>query len=153
MGKLKLLLLIVLAGIFSASTGFTAEKNFEAKLTPAKSHKFHSSGKMDLNLSNDGNTLTYKLHVENVSNATAAHLHIGKKDTEGSPVVIIRFDNVKKGKFTGILSEGKITSMDLLGKLEGKPLGELVHLIETGDIYVNVHSYGNPAGEILGQIK
>jgi len=152
MGKVKLWLLIVLAGIFSATTGFTAEKTFEAKLTPAKSHKSNSTGKMNLKLSSDGNALTYKLYIENVTNPTAAHIHLGKKDSEGSPVVIIPFD-VKKGKFTGVISEGRITSSDLLGKLEGKPIEELVRLIKSGDIYVNLHTHGNPAGEILGQVK
>jgi len=152
MGKVKLWLLIMIAGIFSASTGFTAETTFEAKLTPVKSQKSNSTGKMDLRLSADGNTLTYKLYIENVMNATAAHIHLGKKDAEGSPIVIIPFD-VKKGKFTGVISEGTITSSNLLGKLEGKPLSELVRLIKSSGVYVNLHTHGNPAGEILGQIK
>ena len=46
MGKLKLLLLVVLAAVFAASTGFAAEKSFKAKLTSKQevpSHKTMSS--------------------------------------------------------------------------------------------------------------
>lgn len=156
MGKVKLLLFVVLAAIFVASTGLAAEKNFEAQLTskgePA-SHKSNATGKGEFKLSEDGNTLSYKLYVENIVNATAAHIHIGKKGVEGPPVVIIPFEVERNGKFSGLLAEGKIMGMDLLGKLQDKPLDELVKLIRSGNVYVNIHTHGNPAGEIRGQIR
>jgi hypothetical protein len=155
MGKARLLLFVVLAAIFAATTGLAAEKAFEAQLTSKEepaSHKSNATGKAEFKLSEDGQTLSYKLYVKNIVNATAAHIHIGKKGVEGPPVVIIPFD-VEKGKFSGLISEGKITGMDLLGKLQDKPLDELVKLIRSGNVYVNVHTHGNPAGEIRGQIR
>jgi len=156
MGKVKLLLFGVLATILMASTGFAVEESFEAKLTPkdeVSSHKSKATGKAEFKLSEDGQTLIYKLYVENIIDPTAAHIHLGKKGVEGDPVVILPFDDVKKGKFSGLLSEGKITGMDLLGKLQDKPLSALVKHIKSGNTYVNIHSYGNPKGDIRGYIK
>jgi hypothetical protein len=156
MGKLKLLLFGVLSVFFAASTGFAAEKSFQANLTPqgeVKDHKSNASGKAEFKLSKDGRTLSYKLYANDITNATAAHIHIGNKGEDGPPVVIILFGDERKGKFSGLLSEGKITDMDMLGQLQSKPLEVLVKLIEKGDVYVNLHSHGNPDGEIRGQIK
>ena len=46
-----------------------------------------------------------------------------------------------------------MTEKDLMGKLSGKPLSDLVKLIKSGGTYVNVHTDGHPDGEIRGQIK
>jgi hypothetical protein len=39
-----------------------------------------------------------------------------------------------------------------MGPLAGGSLDDLVHLIRTGQAYVNVHTEQYPAGEIRGQI-
>ena len=156
MGKVKLLLFVVLAACFAASTGFAAEKSFEANLTSKgelESHKSAASGKALFKLSEDGKTMRYQLYANDITNATAAHLHVGNKGVDGPPVVIIMFSGERKGKFTGLLSEGKISDLDLLGQLQNKPLDELVKLIKSGNVYVNIHSYDNPNGEIRGQIN
>jgi uncharacterized protein YfiM (DUF2279 family) len=156
MGKLKLLLFVVSAVFFAASTGFAAEKSFQADLTSKKELKAHTSvasGKAEFKLSKDGKSLSYKLYAHDITNATAAHIHIGNIKEDGPPVIIIPFDGATKGKFSGLLSEGKITEMDMLGRLESKPFDVLVKLIESGNVYVNIHSHGNPDGEIRGQIR
>jgi hypothetical protein len=154
MGKVKLLLFVVLAAFLTASTGFAAETHFKAKLTPkeeVKKPKSKASGKADFKLSKDGKELSYKLMVKNITDASAAHIHMGAKGADGPPLVGL-FSGEKKGKFSGVLSEGMITEKDLMGDLKGKPLDELVKLIKSGDTYVNVHTIANPDGEIRGQI-
>ena len=156
MGKVKLLLFVVLATIYMVSNGFAGGESFEAKLTSkgeARSHKSESTANAVFKLSDDGKTLSYKLYVKDIKDPTAAHIHIGKKGLEGPPVVIIPFDRKGKEKFSGLLCEGKITGMDLLGKLQDKPLDELAKLIKSGNTYVNLHTFGNPNGELRGQIK
>ena len=59
----------------------------------------------------------------------------------------------KENNFSGELSKGTLTADDLSGDLMGKSLKDLVKLIKSGDIYVNVHTDANPNGEIRGQIK
>jgi len=155
MGKVKLLLLVVLAAVLAASTGFAAEKSFKAKLTPKQevpSHKTKATGKAEFKLSVDGKTLSYKLHVKNIMNASAAHIHKGKKGENGPPLVGL-FSGERKGAFSGMLSEGTITEKDLLGDLQGKSLNDLIILIKAGEAYVNVHTDAYPDGEIRGQIK
>lgn len=154
MGKMKLLLFVVLAAFLAASTGFAAETNFKAKLSgkdEVPSHKTKASGKAEFKLSKDGKELSYKLHVKNIMDANAAHIHMGKKGVNGPPLVGL-FNAEKKGKFSGMLAEGIITDKDLLGDLKGKPLDELVQMMRSGDTYVNVHTEGFPEGEIRGQI-
>jgi Cu/Zn superoxide dismutase len=155
MKKVKLLLFVMMAAVLTASTGFAMEKDFKAKLTPKEevvSNQSKASGKAEFKLSKDSKTLSYKLHVKNIKDASAAHIHKGKKGENGPPVVGL-FSGERKGKFNGTLSEGTITDKDLLGDLQGKPLEDLLNLIKAGDAYVNVHTDGNPDGEIRGQIK
>ena len=156
MRKVQLLLLVVLAAVFAASTGFAfGEKSFKAKLTPkeeTKKPESKASGKAEFKLSKDGKTLNYKLHVKNIMDANAAHIHMAKKGEDGPPVAGL-FSGEKKGKFSGVLSQGMIMDKDLIGPLQGKTVNDLVELFKSGDAYVNVHTDANPDGEIRGQIK
>jgi len=155
MRKVKLLLFVVLAAVLTASTGFAMEKSFKAKLTPKEevvSPKSKASGTAEFKLSKDGKTLSYKLHVKNIANARAAHIHKGKKGENG-PALVGLFSGERQGKFSGTLAEGTITEKELLGDLQGKPLDELLILIKAEDAYINVHTEANPDGEIRGQIK
>ena len=155
MGKIRLLLFIALAAFLTASTGFAAETSFKAKLSPkdeVPSHKTKSSGKAEFKLSKDGKELTFKLHVKNILDTSAAHIHKGKKGENGPPLVGL-FSGEKKGKFSGVLAEGTITANDLLGDLKGKSLDDLVQVMRAGEAYVNVHTDAFPDGEIRGQIK
>jgi Cu/Zn superoxide dismutase len=155
MGKVKLLLFVVLAALLTATTGFATETSFKAKLTPRNevpSHKTKSSGRAEFKLSKDGKELNYTLHVKNIVNANAAHIHMGKIGANG-PALVVLFSGEKKGKFTGILSQGVITEKDLLSDLQGKSLDDLVQRIKSGETYVNVHTDAFSDGEIRGQIK
>ena len=155
MRKVKLLLFVMMAVVFAASTGFAMEKSFKAKLSSkeeTKKPKSKASGKVEFTMSKDGKTLTYKLTVKNLSDPNAAHIHKGMKGEDGPPIVSLASE-AKKGKFSGVFSEGMITENDLMGDLKGKSLDDLVILIKAGATYVNVHTSGNPDGEIRGQIK
>jgi Cu/Zn superoxide dismutase len=155
MRKVKLLLFVVLAVVFAASTGFAMDKTFKAKLTPKEEvakPKSKASGKAEFKVSADGKSMSYKLHVKNLTDASAAHIHTGKKGENGPPVVGLSSE-AKQGKFSGVLAEGTITDKDLMGSLQGKTVQDLVDLIKSGDAYVNVHTTANPDGEIRGQLK
>jgi hypothetical protein len=156
MGKVNLLLFVILATILSVSVGFAAEKSFKAKLTgngEVPSVKTTAKGEVKFKLSSDGKELSYKLDVKNIENPTAAHIHRGMKGKNGPPVANLFTGPKKEGKFSGELSMGTITANDLSGDLMGKSLDDLVKLIKSGDIYVNVHTDANPDGAIRGQVK
>ena len=156
MSKVKLLLFVILATILTVSVGFAAEKSFHAKLTgndEVPSVKTKAKGDVKFKLSSDGKELSYKLQVKNIENPTAAHIHRGMKGKNGPPLANLFTGPKKEGTFSGDLSEGIITAKDLSGDLMGKSLDDLVKLIKSGDLYVNVHTDANPDGAIRGQIK
>ena len=154
--KVKLLLFVILATILTVSVGFAAEKSFHAKLTghdEVPSVETKAKGEVTFKLSSDGKQLGYKLHVKNIENPNAAHIHLGIKGKSGPPLANLFTGPKKEGKFSGELSEGTITAEDLKAKLMGKSLDDLVQLINSGNIYVNVHTAAHPDGEIRGQVK
>ena len=156
MRNVKILLFVMLAAIFAASTGYAfMEKTFKAKLTSKEETKApvsKASGKAEFKLSKDGKSLSYKLHVKNIMDANGAHIHMAKKGEDGPPVVGL-FSGEKKGKFSGILAQGTVMDKDLIGPLQGKTITDLVNTIKAGEAYVNVHTNANPDGEIRGQLK
>lgn len=156
MRKIRLVLFIILATVLTVSLGLAAEKGFRAKLSghevvPAVKTK--AKGEAEFKLSKDGKELSYKLTVKNIENVTAAHIHKGKKGQSGPPLAGLFAGPKKEGKFSGVLAEGTVTDKELMGELQGKPLDELVKLIKSGDLYVNVHTDAHPDGEIRGQIR
>ena len=145
----------MLAVVFAASTGFAMGNTFHAKLTPKEETKHPDSkatGKAEFKLSKDGKSRMYKVHVKNIMDANAAHIHMAKKGEDGPPVAGL-FSGEKKGKVSGVLTEGTLTDTDLIGTLQGKTIADLVSLFKAGQAYVNVHTNANPDGEIRGQIK
>jgi Cu/Zn superoxide dismutase len=155
MRYLKVLLFVMLAVVYTATTGFAMEHSFKAKLTPkeeTKKPESKASGKATFKLSKDGTTLHYKLQVKNIVDANAAHIHLAKKGSDGPPVAGL-FASEKKGKFSGVLAEGTLTDKDLMGTLQGKTMKDLIDVFKADEAYVNVHTNANPDGEIRGQIK
>jgi hypothetical protein len=154
MGKGKLLLLVVLAAFFAASTVFAAEHEFKAKLTPKEEKAkpdSKASGKAEFKLDKEEQHLKYKLDAKNIKDVTGAHIHLGKKGDDGPPVAFL-FKGKKSGKFSGTLAEGTLSGDDLMGDFKGK-MSELAAVIRAGGTYVNVHTDANPSGEVRGQIE
>lgn len=157
MARLRHLLLAVPAILLTVSLGFSAEEgSFGAKLSGDESVpavKSVAKGEAEFTLGGYGKELTYKLTVTDLENVTAAHIHLGKKGENGPPLAGLFAGPRKDGTFSGVLAQGMISDKELMGSLSGKPLSALVELIKSGDAYVNVHTVGNPAGELRGQIQ
>ncbi len=103
-------------------------------------------------LSPDGSQLTFKLHVANIEEVTASHIHVGASDTNGPVVAFLFSTESPTGRVDGPLSTGTITAANLVGPLHGESLSALIDAINNGEAYVNVHTTANPGGEIRGQI-
>jgi hypothetical protein len=99
-----------------------------------------------------GFTINYKLEVTNISDATAAHIHLGAKGQNGQVIVPLFTGPPKSGSFTGVLAEGALTEKDLTGPMAGKSFTDLAGAVLAGQTYVNVHTTKLPNGEIRGQI-
>jgi hypothetical protein len=111
------------------------------------------SGFAELGVVDGGNTVEYKVIVVNMNNVTQAHIHLGNSSQAG-PIVASLFNaSTPTGPIIGDLTEGNITSADLMGPLQGKLLSDLITLMQNGTAYVNVHTGQNPEGEIRGVIE
>jgi hypothetical protein len=155
---------LALAALVSVSSGSLVtlshaqgEQKFTAKMTGKEEvpqHDTKATGTAEFTLSADGKAMSYKVDVMNIDKVTVAHIHQGKPGENGPPVVwLFNSSSNPTGPMNGKLSEGKITSNDLVGPLKGKQISDLVKLINDGNAYANVHTQQNPKGEIRGQIS
>jgi CHRD domain len=93
-----------------------------------------------------GNTIWYKLNVTGLDMVVGAHIHNGKADENGDPVVTLFHVTTPTDPVNGTLVEGNLTSADLA------PVVGFVNKMEIGETYVNIHTVPFPTGEIRGQI-
>ena len=125
----------------------------------------NATGQLTLKLSQDGQSIEYKLIASNIYNVVASHIHQGAADVAG-PAVVFLYGNAPAGagRHDGVLATGTITSANLINTLAGQPLSALIALIESGNAYANVHTNDGvgatntgpgdyPGGEIRGQIR
>jgi hypothetical protein len=110
-------------------------------------------GTADFRLSGDGTRLHYTLSVHNILDATEAHIHLGRRGTNG-PVVAYLFGHLCKGITleTGVIT-GTLTHNDLRGPLAGHSMASLLNEMNRGNTYANVHTQAHPKGEIRGQVR
>jgi hypothetical protein len=145
----------VLPQLGTASANVTQKATFVAHLSgdeevPARDTS--ARGAAIFMLSEDGTALQYKLIVANIDNVLASHIHVAPAGVNG-PVVVFLFSGGPTERVDGILAEGTITSDDLIGRLAGMTIDDLVIAINAGNTYVNVHTTEFPGGEIRGQIS
>ncbi|SIN65054.1 CHRD domain-containing protein [Algoriphagus halophilus] len=100
----------------------------------------------------DEGTLKFELRVANTSNIAAAHLHYAAAGTNG-PVVVALLTTPIPGLSNGLIAEGMIDASKLVGPLAGMSISDLTAEFESGNIYVNLHTSGNPSGELRGQVS
>ncbi len=100
-------------------------------------------------------TMKYRVNVTGISNATMAHIHMGKVGQNGDVIVDLLNNPQSKDKDTayGMIFRGNITDSILTGPMKGKTLDDLAAAIESGDTYVNVHTTDHAKGEIRGQLS
>lgn len=153
----------------SANLLNTEDSNFSAAKNNQRNFRTHLKGEnevpsVDTNaqgqatfmLSQDGESIHYKLIVANIENVLMAHIHNAPAGVNGGVVVWLYPSSpppqLIEGRFQGVLAEGTITADDLVGGLAGQSLEVLLDEMKTGNTYVNVHTSQNPGGEVRGQI-
>jgi len=112
-----------------------------------------ATGSATVTISPDGTSLHFVVVVNNISNATLSHIHLGQKGQNGPVVVNFFLGPVKAGSFSGTLAQGDVTSANFVGPLAGHPMSELINDLKGGMCYVNVHTTAHPPGEIRGQLQ
>jgi hypothetical protein len=155
------LAVLALAPTASAGENFVAplsgDQEVPARDTPA-------TGVAKFKLREDGTVLLFKLNVENIDNAFAAHIHCGAVGVNGPVGVTLFMGSPASGAFDGTLAEGTITAADPGNLCGWTDLASVLAAIHSGDTYVNVHTNDGvappntgpgdfPGGEIRGQIR
>ncbi|MDL5360659.1 CHRD domain-containing protein [Halalkalicoccus sp. NIPERK01] len=95
------------------------------------------------------------IHVKDLCNITAAHIHLGKKGENG-PIVVghdLEEEKTKNGRFDGVLAQGVVKKEDFAEDFKEKDFKKFLKKMDNKELYVNVHTKKNPDGEIRGQIK
>ena len=95
-----------------------------------------------------GNTISYTLSVPTITAVTAAHIHAGAAGENGGVVVPLFAADAPA---SSVDTSGTYNLAELVGPLAGDIPGFQAALA-AGALYVNVHTSGNPGGEIRGQI-
>ena len=96
-----------------------------------------------------GDVLSYTLTVPSITAATAAHIHVGAAGENGGVTVPLF---AADGSVASINVSETFDLADLAGPYEGDPDGFRA-AFSGGTLYVNVHTEGNPGGELRGQIE
>ncbi|AHG05278.1 hypothetical protein HALDL1_10105 [Halobacterium sp. DL1] len=104
-----------------------------------------ASGTARVAVSEDGDQISYRFQVQNLSNPVAAHIHCGGPDENG-PVGITLYND-------GVFTPGIAAQPDEGNECDWETLDDAVAAMRDGDTYVNLHTEQNPQGEIRGQLE
>jgi hypothetical protein len=139
---------IVVTNVLAAK--FTANMSGGNEVPPVDTK---ATGKTTFRTANNDTIIKYKINVTGFSDATGAHIHMGKAGANGDVVVDLLKASKKNPTKLGMAIRGNITDSSLTGPLKGKTLADLISAIKSGDAYVNVHTPSHPDGEIRGPIE
>jgi CHRD domain len=141
--------------------------------TPADSR---AQGQANFKVSDDGQSVEYKLIASNINNAFMAHIHCGVPGTNG-PIVVWLYPStdptpgpVGSGRHDGVLAEGTFTNANVIARPASdacpggvSSLADVLAKIKAHGTYVNVHTSDGvdpanqgpgdfPGGEMRGQL-
>jgi hypothetical protein len=106
-------------------------------------------------LTDRGGQIDFRLDVQNLDLATAAHIHAGAAGVNGGVIVPLFSTNSPAADFSGRLVTDFFVQADILplpGAAAAISMDSLRVLMRTGGAYVNVHTTANLGGEIRGQV-
>ena len=101
--------------------------------------------------------IDYWLFVNGIQNVQMAHIHTGAAGQNG-PVAIWLYPAAPPavlipGAVSGYIGQGTITERNFGGPLQGRRMADVLGMMSSGTLYVNVHTTAFPGGEIRGQVQ
>lgn len=93
-----------------------------------------------------------------LSDVQMAHFHLGAAGENGPVIASLLAADLDlnspkvQRRLTRAIS-GIIGAEDLVGPLAGQPLNVFADAVKAGNVYVNIHTTANPAGELRGQLE
>ena len=112
-----------------------------------------ASGTLALTVAADGLSVHYVLKVSSIISLTVARLHVGKAGVTGGTILTIYSGPTKSGLYTGTIAQGSFAAKSLGGSLKGKTVKDLVTLLKSESVYINVGTTTHSQGEIRGQLQ
>ena len=141
--------LLLSPGLVAAqATDFVADLSGSQEVRPIETV---ATGQASFQLNADNTALTFELTVANIEDVTATHIHCASTGVIGPPGVTL--SGGAPGPINGILAQGTVTAPDSGNGCDWNDFAAVVAGIGSGNTYVQVHTLGNPAGEIRGQIQ
>ena len=121
-------------------------------------------GRAVFHVSDDGQSVSYILVVNDITNVRQSHIHLAAPGVNG-PIVVFLYGPVPAGggPIDGEIASGTFTAANFIGPLAGHPMSDLLAAMRGGKAYVNVHTDDGvppantgpgdfPGGEIRGQL-
>lgn len=138
-------------------TGIEQDAEFQSTLTgPAeRPEPVTTDARGRAFFDSDGDGVRFLIEVEDIQSVTLAHVHFGQIDVAG-PIVVELFNASETPvsfEERETLAEGTFTAADIQAVEGIATLDDLLEAMQRGNTYVNVHTTGNPEGEIRGQIN
>lgn len=154
--KKRIVLPLTSVFAFTAFAGTAAAdhegREFLVELTPdevTSEVETDAMGQGHFEVSEDGDSIEYSLHAENLDGAVAGHLHSGVKGEDGPPAELVLFENDEPMNYDGDVASGTLTEDDLIGEMTWE---EVSMGLVAGEIYTDVHTEEYPDGELRGQL-
>ena len=108
-----------------------------------------ATGLASFELNMAGDELDFQIELFNIDSVTAGHIHLGAAGVNGPIVAIVLPSMAPSGPINGLFISGTILEIDLV---TGSFM-ELVNGLNSGNLYVNIHTVDHPPGEVRGQIE
>jgi hypothetical protein len=149
------LALVSLIVVGSAATqSFAQNEKYRAKLDGGNEvPPVNTTADGVINFKSQASSMSWKMNITGITDATGAHIHKARNGTNGEVVVDLLKASKHSNTPQGMVMRGNITDSSLVGPMKGQTLADLKTAMANGDTYVNVHTKDHPKGEIRGQIK
>jgi hypothetical protein len=118
----------------------------------------NASGRFFMKMFDDATQAFFVLNVDDVNDATAAHIHVADAPDQLGPPVVTLFpippeEAPRLGRFAGLLSNGTFSAADFMGPLAGMTMQDLLTAVREDRASVRVHTEDDPDGLIRGLIQ
>ncbi|HET9333648.1 MAG TPA: CHRD domain-containing protein [Gemmatimonadota bacterium] len=132
------------------------DPEFEANLTGAaeRPDPVTTDATGEAGIDFDEEEVRFFIDLEDITDVTLAHIHVGDANTAG-PIVVELFNaGGTPVSFTDRdnLVDDTFTEADIVVAGGIETLEDLLDAMEAGNTYVNVHTTANPNGEVRGQL-
>ncbi len=153
LGIISILIAVSLSLTFAITSNQSYGEKYFATLNGSKSFPpvdTNASGTAEINM--EENNSTFSLRVNDIYNATVAHIHKGIKGENGPHVfTLFAIGNPSEQQKT-LEVNGTITSKGFEGPLVGKSMSDLTEMMNNGTAYINVHNEQYPKEFLRGKI-